>query len=367
MSGEFMQLILNPGSTSTKIAVFRDDSPVFTKTLRHSTEELASFQKAADQFLFRKELVLEALKENVVSPSFDAVVGRGGLLKPLASGTYKVNELMVADLKTERYGSHASNLGALIAFDLAETYEIPAFVVDPVVVDEMQPIARITGIPDLPRLSRFHALNQKAVARRACAERGFDYNKVSLIVAHLGGGITIGAHFRGRVIDVNDALAGDGPFSPERCGRLPVKLFMELCYSGKYSEAQMDDKLVGRGGLAAHLGTNNGNEVENRIAEGDDHARLIYRALAYNIAKEIGSCAAVFGSHPDGIIITGGMAYSSMLVEWIRERIAFLAPVYVYPGEDEMEALALGGLRVLRGEEAARVYGNGCHNPDLVC
>lgn len=357
MSTEFLLLTLNPGSTSTKIALSRNDEVIFTETLRHGAEELSPYPRVVDQYPFRKKVILEALeKEGISLASLSAVVGRGGVLKPVTSGTYLVNEAMLADVKGEKYGSHASNLGALIAFDLAQTLKIPAFVVDPVVVDEMDDLARITGMPGIARLSRFHALNQKAMARRAALDLGRSYEEVNLIVTHLGGGITVGAHLRGRVIDVNDALAGDGPFSPERCGRLPVSLFMELCYSNKFTKEEMTRKLTGQGGLVAHLGTNNGAEVEQRIAQGDEQARLIFQGLAYNIAKEIGGCGAVLKGQVDAVVITGGLAHSKMLVEWVKERVEFLAPVLIYPGEDEMEALAAGALRVLRGQEEAKEY-----------
>nr|WP_250160247.1 butyrate kinase [Caloranaerobacter azorensis] len=285
-----------------------------------------------------------------------AVVGRGGLLKPIAGGTYKVNERMLEDLKVGVLGEHASNLGGILAHEIASQLNIPAFIVDPVVVDEMEDVARISGMPELERKSIFHALNQKAVARRAAKELGKAYNEVNLIVAHLGGGISVGAHKNGRVIDVNNALDGEGPFSPERTGGLPVGDLVKLCFSGKYTLAEMKKKIKGNGGLVAYLGTNDAREVVKMIENGDKKAELVYKAMAYQVAKEIGSLAAVLEGKVDGIILTGGIAYDKRFTKWIIDRVSFISKVFVYPGEDEMIALAEGGLRVLRGEEEAKVY-----------
>ncbi len=353
----FWQLIINPGSTSTKLAVFKNLQPVHEETLRHSSENLGRFRRISEQFPYRYELVRQALPGSGRKPEqFTAIVGRGGLLKPVQSGTYLVNEKMLRDLKAEKRGSHASNLGGLIAHALAVELGIPAYIVDPVCVDEMEPLARISGMPENPRESLFHALNQKAVARKAAEDMGQEYSQVNLIVAHLGGGISVGAHARGRVIDVNNAVAGEGPFSPERSGGVPVRKLVEMCFSSRFGREEILNKLVGRGGLVAYLQTNDAAEVEGRIAKGDKQAGLIYEAMAYQIAKEIGACSAVLQGRVDAIIITGGLARSRMLVNWIEERVGFLAPVKVYPGEDEMAALAAGGLRVLRGLEAAKIY-----------
>jgi len=353
----FLLLIINPGSTSTKLAVFRDNEPVYSETLRHGSEDLERIMGIAGQFEYRRQLVMEAIVKSGIKPGeLDAVVGRGGLLRPVPGGTYLVNQAMIEDLQAEKRGSHASNLGGLIAHSIASELGIPAYIVDPVCIDEKEPVSRISGMPENPRESLFHALNQKAVARRAAEDMGRDYSEVNLIVAHLGGGISVGAHSRGRVVDVNDALAGDGPFTPERSGGLPVGKLVEMCYSGRYTREEMMKKIVGKGGLAAYLGTNDALEVESRIKRGDNEARLIYEAMAYQVAKEIGACGAALKGDVDAVVITGGIAYSNMLVGWIEERVRFIAPVRVYPGEQEMEALAAGGLRVLAGLEAAKTY-----------
>ena len=353
----FLILVINPGSTSTKVAVFRDKEPVFTETLRHSTEELSKYKSIIDQFEFRTQAILNMLKEKGISLSeIDAIVGRGGLLKPIESGTYIVNEKMIEDLKKAERGEHASNLGGIIAYTLAKEHNIPAYIVDPVVVDELEDIARITGMPEIEKSSIFHALNQKAIARRLAADLNKKYEEVNLIIAHLGGGISIGAHKHGRVVDVNDALNGEGPFSPERAGGLPVLDLVKLCYSGKYTYQEMKKKLIGQGGIVAHLGTNDVREVYKKIEEGDKKAELVLEAMAYQTAKEIGAMAVVLKGHVDAIGITGGIAYNEDFVKRISERVKFIAPVYVYPGEDEMLALAQGAYRVLSGEEKAKMY-----------
>lgn len=350
-------LVINPGSTSTKVAVFRDKEPVFTETLRHSTEELSKYKRIIDQFEFRTQAILDMLKEKGISLSqIDAIVGRGGLLKPIESGTYIVNEKMLEDLKKAERGEHASNLGAIIAYTLAKEHNIPAYIVDPVVVDELEDVARITGLPEIEKQSIFHALNQKAIARRLASDLGKRYDEVNLIIAHLGGGISVGAHRKGRVIDVNDALNGEGPFSPERAGGLPVLDLVKLCYSGKYTFEEMKKKLIGKGGIVAHLGTNDVREVYKMIENGDKNAELILDAMAYQTAKEIGAMAVVLKGKVDAIGITGGIAHNGDFVRRIRERVEFIAPVYVYPGEDEMLALAEGAYRVLTGEENPKTY-----------
>ncbi len=357
MQEVFRLLIINPGSTSTKIAIFDNEKPVLETTLRHSNEELAPYKSILEQFEFRKNVILDTLNQNGINiTKLSAVVGRGGLLKPMEGGTYKVNGTMLEDLKIAAMGQHASNLGAIIANQIAEQLNIPAFIVDPVVVDEMHEVARISGMPELPRISIFHALNQKAVARRAAKDLGKAYEELNLIVAHLGGGISVGAHQNGRVIDVNNALDGEGPFSPERTGTLPVGGLMKLCYSGKYTIEELKKMVVGKGGLVAYLGTNDGRTVQAMVEGGNKEAELVYKAMAYQVAKEIGACAAVLEGKVDAICITGGLAYDKMLVGWIKERVDFIGDVKVYPGEDEMIALAEGGLRVLRQEEQAKEY-----------
>lgn len=353
----FRILAINPGSTSTKIAIYDNEKEVFETTLRHSNEEIDKYEKITDQYDFRKDVILGALSENDINlTKLSAVVGRGGLLKPIKGGTYRVNDLMIQDLIAAQMGEHASNLGGMIANEIANQLNIPAFIVDPVVVDEMEDVARISGMPEIPRKSIFHALNQKAVARRYAKETGRPYNELNLIVAHLGGGISVGAHEKGRVIDVNNALDGEGPFSPERTGGLPVGDLAKLCFSGKYSHADIKKMIKGKGGLVAYLGTNDGRDVVKMIESGDENAKLIFEAMAYQVAKEIGSCAAVLKGKVDAVILTGGLAYGEMLTTWIKNRVSFISDVIIYPGEDEMSALALGGLRVLREEETPQEY-----------
>lgn len=350
-------LAINPGSTSTKIAIFDDEKLVMEETLRHPTEEINKYPHIFDQYDFRKNVILDTLNEKGINlTKLSAVVGRGGLLKPMEGGTYSVGEAMIEDLKVGVLGEHASNLGGIIAQEIAGKLNIPAFIVDPVVVDEMHAVARISGMPELDRKSIFHALNQKAVARRASTEMNRRYDDCNFIVAHMGGGISVGAHEKGRVIDVNNALDGEGPFSPERSGGLPVGDLVKLCFSGKLSHGDLKKKIKGQGGLVAYLNTNDGREVTRMIAEGHPDAELIYKAMAYQVAKEIGMCAAVLKGNVDAVILTGGLAYDKTFISWITERVSFIGNVIVYPGEDEMSALALGGLRVLRGEETAQVY-----------
>jgi len=350
-------LVINPGSTSTKIAVFDDESSVLEKTIRHSSEELKDFKNIIEQYDFRVKVIENVLKENGFKlEDFDAFVGRGGLLHPIESGTYRVNEAMLEDLKECKYGEHASNLGAIIAYNLATKVNKPAYIVDPVVVDEMEPLARYSGLKGIERKSIWHALNQKAVARRAAKDLHKKYDEVNLIVVHLGGGISVAAHKKGRTVDVNNALNGDGPFAPERAGGLPTISLVDLCVSGKYTYEEMKKLLAGKGGLVSHLGTNNAIEVEERIEKGDEYAKLVYEAMAYQVAKTVGEMAAVLKGEVDAIILTGGLARSKMLTEWIKERTSFIAPVLLYPGEDEMRALAEGALRVLKGEEKEKIY-----------
>ncbi len=350
-------LAINPGSTSTKIALFQDDSLIFEKTLRHSSEDLAPYEKIADQCDFRMELILDALKESGHKVgNLEAVVGRGGLVKPIAGGTYAINESLLEDSKSGLQGEHASNLGAVLSRKIADSVGIPSFIVDPVVVDEMQEVARISGHPLFVRKSIFHALNQKAVAYRYAEEVEKNYRDMHLIVAHLGGGVSVGAHSGGRVIDVNNALDGSGPFSPERSGGLPMGDFAKLCFSGQCNQDQIKKMLTGKGGYVAYLGTQDGIEVARRIKEGDEKAKLIQEAFCYQVSKEIGACAAVLKGKVDGIILTGGLVYNEDIARTIGEHVEFIAPVVVYPGEDEMEALAAGALRVMRGEEKAKEY-----------
>lgn len=350
-------LVINPGSTSTKVAVFKDQILLWTGTLAHSTGALREFNNIIDQFQFRKKTIESAvLNQGYALEDFKAVVARGGLLKPISGGTYIVNAVMLQDLRNGTYGEHACNLGALIANEIAGPLGINAYIVDPVVVDELEPLARLSGIPEVPRRSIFHALNQKAMARRYCRENNRRYEDVNLLVVHLGGGISVGAHKKGRVIDVTNALDGEGPFSPERAGGIPaVELLKYFNEHGKDLNS-IKKKLIGQGGLAAYLNTNDAKEVEGMIEKGNGEAALVYEAMAYQIAKEIGAYAAVLSGKIDAIIVTGGLAFSSRLTTWIKERVDFIAPVVLYPGEDEMTALAEGVLRVFDGTEEALVY-----------
>lgn len=356
MKDVFRILTINPGSTSTKIAVYDNETEVFEKTLRHSAEEIGQYAKIADQFEFRKNVIEDALNEaNIKAEELDAVVGRGGLLRPIKGGTYAVSKNMTHDLM-EGPREHASNLGGVIAKEIADSVNIPSYIVDPVVVDELSDVARISGMPELERVSIFHALNQKAIARRAAKEMGKSYAESNFVVAHLGGGVSVGAHENGRVVEVANALDGEGPFSPERSGGLPVGDLAKMCFSGEYTLDEIKKKITGKGGLVAYLGTSDGRDVEAMIEAGDKKAELVYEAMAYQVAKEIGACAAVLKGNVDAILITGGISYSKMFVDMIKERVAFIADIKVYPGEDEMLALAQGGLRVLKGEEEAQIY-----------
>jgi butyrate kinase len=357
-------LVINPGSTSTKVAVYEDEQLLFVETRRHSSQALGAFGHVLDQYDLRLAVVLEVLREHGVAvDSLAAVVGRGGLVGPVPSGTFHVNERMVAALqRRDKEREHASNLGGLLALAIANEAQAPAFVVDPVCVDEFDDLARVSGLPEIARRSLSHALNLKAIARRAAGDLGKPYADLNLVVAHLGGGISVTAHRRGRMVDVNQALDGTGPFAPERAGGLPVGDVVRMCYGvAPYEDCdlsyeEMFRKLAGKGGLVAHLGTNSAEEVEDRIHSGDAQARLVYEAMAYQIAKEIGAMATVLKGSVDAIVVTGGVAHSQMLLGWVRERVAWIAPVLVYPGEDEMLALAQGALRVLVGEETALQY-----------
>lgn len=350
-------LAINPGSTSTKLAVYDNETPLFEETIRHDAGALANCQRIADQYQFRRDAVLQALEAHAVDiSSLDAVVGRGGVLRPIESGTYLVSEVMLAELRSPKEREHASNLGALIAHEIAAAAGVPVYIVDPVCVDEFDDVARISGLPEIERRSLSHALNLKATARRAARELSRPYAELNLIVAHLGGGISVSPHRKGRMVDVNQALDGTGPFSPERSGGLPVGDVVRMCYSGEYAYEEMFKKIAGRGGLVAHLGTNDAEVVTQRILSGDAHARRVFEAMGYQIAKEIGSMATVLYGDVDAIVLTGGLAHSEMLINWIVPRVEWIGPVMVYPGEDELLALTQGALRVLSGEEEARDY-----------
>lgn len=356
MHKEYKVLAINPGSTSTKVAVYTDSTCLFEQVIRHNTEELKEFNTINDQFSFRRSLVEQVLaKRDIKLSDLDAAVGRGGPLKPMKSGTYLVNDRMCDDLLNHVQTEHVSKLGGLIARSLADKVGIPAFIVDPVSVDEFEPLARISGIPEINRPSLFHALNLKAVAHRVANDLGIDYYNASFVMVHLGGGISVGIQRNGKMIDVSNPN-DTGPFSPERAGTIPTGGLVKMCFSGKYTQKEMEGKLIGNAGLVAHLGTNDARQVEERIAKGDLEAETIYKAMAYQVAKEIGAMATVVNGRLDGIILTGGLAHSNLLVGWIKERIEFIAKVYVYPGEDELQALVEGAVRVLRGEEQAQIY-----------
>lgn len=350
-------LIINPGSTSTKIGVFEDEKEILDETLRHSSEEIGKYATVVDQKDFRKEVILDVLKSKGIDiKGFDAIVGRGGLLKPIEGGTYAVNEEMLNDIKKAERGEHASNLGAMIADEIAKEIGVKSFIVDPVVVDELSDVARISGVPELPRTSIFHALNQKAVAKRYAKEKNKAYEDCNIIVVHMGGGVSVGAHTNGRIVDVNNALDGDGAFSPERSGGVPAGALIKMCFSGKYTEAEVKKKITGQGGLVAYLDTNDMRDVLKASAEGDEKSKLIYDAFIYQVAKDVGAMATVLKGNVEAIILTGGIAYSDVVVNSIKERVSFIAPLVVYGGEDEMLALAQGALRVLNGEEEAKEY-----------
>lgn len=350
-------LIINPGSTSTKIGVFEDETLLFEETLRHSTEEIAQYASIVDQKDFRKQIILDLLKEKDFDiRSLQVIVGRGGMLKPIPGGTYAVSDDLLHDLKIGKQGQHASNLGGILAREIGDEIGVPSYIVDPVVVDELMPIARYSGVPELPRTSVFHALNQKAVAKRYAKEKGVSYESLNLIVVHMGGGVSVGAHEKGRVIDVFNALDGDGAFSPERAGAVPSGALIRMCFSGEYTEKEVYKKIVGGGGFNAYLGTNDMRDVAKMIDEGDTHADEVREAFILQVCKNIGSMSCVLKGKVDAIIVTGGIAYNKAVVDKMEERAGFIAPFTVYPGEDELLALAQGALRVLNGEEKAMEY-----------
>ncbi|KGG80102.1 butyrate kinase [Caloranaerobacter azorensis H53214] len=349
-------LAINPGSTSTKVAVYQGKEKVILKKIEHSASDLEKFDKITDQYEYRLKLIMDWLEEvGIKTSSLVAVVGRGGLLRPMPGGTYLVTEKMIKDLKAGVQGEHASNLGGMLAKGIADKEGIKAYIVDPVAVDEFDDIARISGMPEIPRRSLLHALNIKAVSYRAAEELGKELKNLNLIVAHLGGGISVAPVKKGKIVDVNNANEM-GPFSPERTGGLPVGDLIKMCYSGKYTYKEIKNKLRGKGGLVGYLGTNDAKEVTLMVKNGDKKAKLIFDAMAYQIGKEIGAMATVLEGKVDRIILTGGLAYSDLLTDYIKRMVEFIAPVIVYPGEDEMEALNGGVLRVLSGKEKEKIY-----------
>ncbi|MBC1483892.1 butyrate kinase [Listeria sp. FSL L7-1485] len=353
----FDVLTINPGSTSTKLAVYQGDKLLFEETIRHGMQELANFNNVQDQFDFRWQLlqrVIDSFGYDI--NKLDAVVGRGGLLRPVAGGTYKVTDKMLADLQENKYGEHASNLGAMLAKKLADNLQIPSFIVDPVVVDEMQPVARFSGNELITRKSIFHALNHKAAGRKIAKQLGSDYEKMNFVIAHLGGGISVAAHKQGKAVDVNNALDGDGPFSPERSGSLPMNDFLEACFSGNWTKRELHDFIVGRGGMISYLGTNSMLEIEAKVHTGNEKATDAFQAMAYQVSKEIGACSVVLEGKIDAIILTGGLARSELFTKEITKQINWIAKVIIEPGEDELEALNSGVQRVLAGLEKEKVY-----------
>ncbi len=356
--GNNLILTVNPGSTSTKVAVFQGSKQIFLKNIKHTSEELAPFERITDQYEFRKTIILTELEQAEIDINDIAViVGRGGLIKPIASGIYTVNEKMKNDLFVGVLGQHASNLGGLIAYDIAHSlHEAKAYIADPVVVDEMEDVARISGHPDFERISIFHALNQKAIARIHAKSQNKSYEEMNLIIAHLGGGISVGAHRKGRVIDVNNALDGEGAFSPERSGTLPIGAVVKACFSGKYTYDEIKKIITGKGGYVAYLGTNDAQEVEKAALNGNNKALLVQKAMVYQVAKDIGAMSTVLKGEVDAILLTGGIAYGKPFVDMIIESVSHLGQVFVYPGEDEMRALAMNGLMVLNGEVEAKEY-----------
>jgi len=357
MAAPYIILVINPGSTSTKLSLFKNQKEFIHETIHHPVHELKRFGNVYQQKNFRLEKIQNFLNTNNINiKKIDAVVGRGGLLKPLSGGVYRVNKPMLEDLEKARYGEHASNLGGILAYLVSEEAGCPAYIVDPPVVDEMEDVARLTGMPEIERRSIFHALNQKSAARQVAENIGKSYGECNFIVAHLGGGISVGAHRRGRVIDVNNALDGDGPFSPERAGGLPAGQLVELCFSGRYTLKEMKKKITGSGGLVAYTGSNSLLELKKRVKEGNKKAQLLYTTLSYKISQEIAKHSATLKGEIDCIVITGGGAGDNDLVMMIKQQVGHLAPVEVVAGEREMLSLALGALSVLTEQEKALEY-----------
>ncbi|MCD4650683.1 MAG: butyrate kinase [Candidatus Cloacimonetes bacterium] len=361
----YRALAINPGSTSTKIAVFDDEQEVFTKTLRHDPVELEKFGGIIEQYEFRKELVLEAMKENNVTPeSLDACVGRGGLVRAVEGGTYPVSEKMLADLSDPtKWGRiHASNLGAFIASSIADDMGKPSFIVDPVTVDEFDEIARVSGIPEIQRQSLFHALNIRYTARLLAKQLNIDFHTMNMIAVHMGGGISVCAVEQGRVTDTNNALLGMGPFSPQRAGALPIGDLLDMAFSGKWSKKELQKYLSKKAGLMAYLVTDDGVMIEKEIdkvkagQDGDEKVKFYHDAMCYQVAKEMGAMATALCGKVDAIFLTGGLVYNPHLREELKRRTESIAPLYFFPGEKEMEALTQGAIRVLKGEEEAKVY-----------
>ena len=357
MNKDFKILVINPGSTSTKMAVYLNEVPEYSVSIPHSREEISRFPTVWDQYSYRKGAILNELEsQGYHVADMDIIVCRGGNTAPVEGGIYEITPGALEIMKSGKYGSHPAGVGNLISYELGREYGMPVITCDPPITDEFCDYARYTGLPELTRLSSFHALNQKATARKVTASLGKTYSDSRMVVVHMGGGISVGAHLNGRVIDVNNALDGDGPYSPERAGTLPNADLVRMCYSGKYSEAEMLKKMTGKGGLVAYLGTSDGLLIEKIIDEGNVEAKNVYMAMAYQTVKEIGAMAAVLDGRVDAIALTGSLAYSEILMDYIKDKVSFIAPIYVIPGENEMDALASGAVRYLTGEEQPRKY-----------
>lgn len=356
---KYRVLAINPGSTSTKIAVYDDDKEVFTKTLRHKAEELDRFGGIIEQYEFRKNLVLQAMQENNVKPeTLEAVIGRGGLVRAVPGGTIKINDKMLSDLKNPALWGriHASNLGAFIANSIGKELDIPSFIVDPVTVDEFHEVARISGVPEIERKSLFHALNIRYTARKLAKKLNKEFEQCNMVAVHMGGGISVAAIEKGKVIDVNNALLGMGPFSPQRAGALPIGDLLDLAFSGEYSKKELQAKLTKTSGYMGYLGTDDGLKVENKVKDNDPEYTLIFNAMMYQLVKEIGGYATILQGKVDAIFLTGGLAYNPLTEQAVRDYCGYIAPIHMYPGENEMEALSQGGIRVLKGDESAMEY-----------
>ena len=352
----FLILAINPGSTSTKIGLFKNKESLFEITVRHSSQKIEQFTKIWDQYTFRKEEIIATVKEKGIElKDLSAVVARGGLIKPIPSGVYTIDEQMIEDARIGIQGQHASNLGCVIAYGIAWEYNIPCYISDPPAVDDLEPLARVSGTVNFDRNSLFHALNIFSTARKFSHDKKRVFEDINLIVAHLGGGITVAGLRKGKAINVNNGL-GEGPFTPERTGSLPLLQFMDLCLSGKYTRQQLKKMVAGKGGLVSYFQTNSAVKLEEMIEAGDEKAKLVFEAMAYQIAEEIGARATNLEGKVDAIILTGGVAHSKTLTNWIKNRVKFIAEVHIYPGENELNALAMGGLRVLRGEEKPKNY-----------
>jgi len=351
-------LAINPGSTSTKIAVFENDKLLFQENLDHKVEELAEFKDFTEQLPYRRDLIIDVLKDRGYAlEQFDVFVARGAGLDPVEGGTYIVGELMVSRAMDGHVARHPANLGSVLANEFSDMVGgRPAFIVDPPDTDELEPVARISGLKEFPRRSSFHALSQKEAARRAAAELDKTYEGARFVVAHIGGGVSVGAHKNGRVVDTDDLTSGTGAIAPTRPGWIPIKQIAKKCFSGEYTPDHVEDLLMKRGGIVDHLGTSDMREVERRIKDGDKYAACVYEAMLISVAKSIGGFATVLEGKVDAVVLTGGIMHSEFAREGVKKRIEFIAPVLVYPGEFEMEALCHGALRVLRGDETAKHY-----------